>query len=357
MQNDVATAVRGGPPADVRAREEGVEPIRPVAVVVARQHRRPEGLAEAAGAAQEGVAFLLERVEEARLVDVQTAFAADRLEVGPAVGDGGERSGHGVPIIARSADGIKRGPRRARSTRGCGESDCVRSMAVTADHAVGPTPHGSIPAGAGNPRTAGASRGSRRVHPRGCGESEPVLVWTALGQGPSPRVRGILAAQLLSGAVAGSIPAGAGNPRIASSAAPSSQVHPRGCGESRLLSRVGGPELGPSPRVRGIPPAEVPHPAARGSIPAGAGNPTLRGGRPLRREVHPRGCGESVTGLAAGDVVYGPSPRVRGIRRAGAEGRRGRGSIPAGAGNPRTSGRPAARRRVHPRGCGESSTR
>ena len=83
----VAAAVRGRLPADVQAAEHPLEVVRLVAVVVALQHRQPAGLAEAPRADEEDEALLLQRVQEARLVDVQAAFQADALEVGAPVGN------------------------------------------------------------------------------------------------------------------------------------------------------------------------------------------------------------------------------------------------------------------------------
>ena len=112
---------------------------------------------------------------------------------------------------------------------------------------------------------------------------------------------------------------------------------------------------GPSPRVRGIRREGDRRVVRHGSIPAGAGNPPTESSRRAGRRVHPRGCGESSFKLPPTKQVEGPSPRVRGIRcRTAFSGRR-RGSIPAGAGNPIRRQATTVSSRVHPRGCGEST--
>ena len=97
-QDDVAVAVRRGPPPDVGAAEDGLELLGLLAVVVAFQCRKPEAFAEAPGTNQEDVAFPLQIADEAGLIDIQAPLLADALEVGEAVGDGGagciKRCGH-----------------------------------------------------------------------------------------------------------------------------------------------------------------------------------------------------------------------------------------------------------------------
>ena len=91
-----AVSVCGGFAADVRATEHLLELAGPLAVVVVLQQREPAGLAEAPGADEEDEAFVLQRAEEVRLVDVQAVFQAHGAEVRPAVGDAGiAGGGHG----------------------------------------------------------------------------------------------------------------------------------------------------------------------------------------------------------------------------------------------------------------------
>ena len=92
--------------------------------------------------------------------------------------------------------------------------------------------------------------------------------------GPSPRVRGIRIRDGRDESLVGSIPACAGNPRRTGGRGGPAGVHPRVCGESEDLRRLGAPADGPSPRVRGIPESRVRAGLKQGSIPACAGNPT-----------------------------------------------------------------------------------
>ena len=190
-----------------------------------------------------------------------------------------------------------------------------------------------IPAGAGN--TARWAPGRRRgsVHPRGCGEHALSFSGDTTAHGSSPRVRGTLVEVAGFGGGGRFIPAGAGNTPRSMAFQRVATVHPRGCGEHCLLVASGPPGSGSSPRVRGT--------RARGRtgicrerfIPAGAGNTASRQGRPMCATVHPRGCGEHVSGQGRERGFDGSSPRVRGTPPAS----RGYSSvsrfIPAGAGN------------------------
>ena len=215
-------------------------------------------------------------------------------------------------------------------------------------------PPGSIPAGAGNPRNRKCLPPLSEVHPRGCGESVRIAYCMTAGSGPSPRVRGIPASSRRSPPAPRSIPAGAGNPWLWRAGLRQPRVHPRGCGESAFGSATMARHAGPSPRVRGIRRPSTARRRRRRSIPAGAGNPSGGGSETCRQRVHPRGCGESVDERLRVDRAVGPSPRVRGIPPAGIGGVERPGSIPAGAGNPPPRPAWSTSIRVHPRGCGES---
>ena len=134
---------------------------------------------------------------------------------------------------------------------------------------------GSIPACAGNPAGIGTKEPSRGVHPRVCGESSHTSWMRFSVQGPSPRVRGIPATALACSAHQGSIPACAGNPGTGARRPGSRRVHPRVCGESSPAGRPPVARAGPSPRVRGIPLRTTVGGIGRGSIPACAGNPRV----------------------------------------------------------------------------------
>ena len=111
-------------------------------------------------------------------------------------------------------------------------------------------------------------------------------------------------------------------------------VHPRVCGE--LVSGLdhGTAYDGSSPRVRGTPPYPPP---------------------PYWRidAVHPRVCGELAFAVAAPAGADGSSPRVRGTPRETRGTRRPRRFIPACAGNSERNTEQRLHGTVHPRVCGE----
>ena len=199
----------------------------------------------------------------------------------------------------------------AEAILAAGPSPRVRGIPGRAGHH--PRRRRSIPAGAGNPAGPCRSAWRARVHPRGCGESSVRAAILSVTPGPSPRVRGIRAPVDRPFDRPGSIPAGAGNPIWAGRSAGTRRVHPRGCGESDQRPLDHQAELGPSPRVRGIPLQPIARLLAGGSIPAGAGNPICWSACPRSKRVHPRGCGESAARPRPAAGPRGPSPRVRGI--------------------------------------------
>ena len=260
-------------------------------------------------------------------------------------------------------------PRSAMTTRvyprGCGEpllaaadglyglglSPRVRGTLVRAASYDGR--RGSIPAGAGNPHRLSDEHRGRGVYPRGCGEPGDVVIAMKCDVGLSPRVRGTLDRSRRLPSMRGSIPAGAGNPGTRTRTGRTWRVYPRGCGEPISTGQAVGPAQGLSPRVRGTLREPQLAPIGRGSIPAGAGNPCHRVILLLVGRVYPRGCGEPVSSVAAESQLQGLSPRVRGtLQRSKIPTSRTR-SIPAGAGNPTSTPRILSVIRVYPRGCGE----
>ncbi len=69
-------------------------------------------------------------------------------------------------------------------------------------------------------------------------------------------------------------------------------VHPRACGEQSNTEKAGHGETGPSPRVRGAVAAGLGGHQVLGSIPARAGSSRHGGSGPFGDRVHPRACGE-----------------------------------------------------------------
>ena len=156
-------------------------------------------------------------------------------------------------------------------------------------------PHGgSIPACAGEPGSVCRAAPSRRVYPRVCGGTGVGVQGSAVSQGLSPRVRGNLDEVAVRRWICRSIPACAGEPPSASSAAGLRWVYPRVCGGTVPNVLLGVDDRGLSPRVRGNRHRRFALLAFLGSIPACAGEP----GSPVihvqGHMVYPRVCGGTV---------------------------------------------------------------
>ena len=235
-----------------------------------------------------------------------------------------------------------------------GEGPSPRARGIRSWCRPAPAPGGSIPASAGNPVAAGDNPFPSAVHPRERGESgTPAGIARAL-EGPSPRARGIQETRSMTRSEPGSIPASAGNPRRWRRRSCSGAVHPRERGESSTAVQRSGAFTGPSPRARGILQRHGPLRRPRRSIPASAGNPSRPGAPARSTRVHPRERGESVQGRNGRELAEGPSPRARGIRPSGRDDRHRAGSIPASAGNPPRGFLHPFFLWVHPRERGES---
>ena len=215
---------------------------------------------------------------------------------------------------------------------------------------------GLIPARAGKTSSSERPAARPRAHPRACGENNPLMKLFSTGEGSSPRVRGKRRIGRIPARPVRLIPARAGKtPRTAGRGA-RGRAHPRACGENSLARPWNARENGSSPRVRGKPPGRQRRPGGEGLIPARAGK--TPSGRRSPRDVpaHPRACGENaaVIWMVAGPL--GSSPRVRGKRGRGREGRRLRGLIPARAGKTVRAPPGSGGRAAHPRACGENRT-
>ena len=178
----------------------------------------------------------------------------------------------------------------------------------------GGSPHGSIPACAGEP-----------VVWRGCRPA---------GQGLSPRVRGNRPTGISAKAPGGSIPACAGEPPPGVRWWRPLSVYPRVCGgtrEGQASAATAGSGL--SPRVRGNLRFRAFSIVSRRSIPACAGEPCLSVRKQSGIRVYPRVCGGTKTSLAVCKQAVGLSPRVRGNPPGIVDYVRA-GSIPACAGEP-----------------------
>jgi len=112
------------------------------------------------------------------------------------------------------------------------------------------------------------------------------------------------------------------------------RVYPRVCGGARRSRILGVSSRGLSPRVRGSRCQSRAPLALAGSIPACAGEPSgdLQGG--LHKGVYPRVCGGAVSCQCGDCHLVGLSPRVRGSHGCLRVSNCHIGSIPACAGEP-----------------------
>ena len=233
---------------------------------------------------------------------------------------------------------------------------------------------GIIPACAGNTMDAGSVLPDAGDHPRVCGEHSfhrncpnyvggssprvrgtlfltafvmlvvgiiPACAGNTIKQdlnavfepGSSPRVRGTRNRQDWRHRIPGIIPACAGNTSRSASRCTQHRDHPRVCGEHSKEAEYVYPYAGSSPRVRGT--RVLPHGRYErpGIIPACAGNTNQSERHSLQHRDHPRVCGEHCGRILKGSNARGSSPRVRGTLTTTPTNRRGRGIIPACAGN------------------------
>ena len=109
----------------------------------------------------------------------------------------------------------------------------------------------SIPAHAGEPASSGGLGTDLRVYPRACGGTFLYILSRHLGLGLSPRMRGNRSLRAVLPLAHGSIPAHAGEPKSAPSPATSARVYPRACGGTVLNRTYHVYLAGLSPRMRG----------------------------------------------------------------------------------------------------------
>ena len=105
------------------------------------------------------------------------------------------------------------------------------------------------------------------------------------------------------------------------------------CGERPTIARQTVGEIGSSPRVRGTRHAVGVGGVPNRFIPACAGNANWNARSSCIPSVHPRVCGERLSGTEIADVRTGSSPRVRGTPQPPFLGEDQRRFIPACAGN------------------------
>ena len=150
---------------------------------------------------------------------------------------------------------------------------------------------GSIPASAGEPQHALVRALRKAVYPRECGGTHAATSGRLKEEGLSPRVRGNLGTVGANSAPRGSIPASAGEPGRYGWLLSAAQVYPRECGGTWPPRGLANPMPGLSPRVRGNLAAPRLGEALAGSIPASAGEPNGPTPPRSRGTVYPRECG------------------------------------------------------------------
>ena len=151
---------------------------------------------------------------------------------------------------------------------------------------------GITPAYAGKRSAQAGAHAGRRDHPRVCGEKQWAMTCYSGQQGSPPRMRGkVLISHSLLGS-SGITPAYAGKSNTRVHACVRVQDHPRVCGEKLMPTIVYYGQLGSPPRMRGKGCAAPAHRTPSGITPAYAGKSCCQDLQPARRRDHPRVCGE-----------------------------------------------------------------
>ena len=158
----------------------------------------------------------------------------------------------------------------ANAPTGFGSSPRVRGTHDGPDHIL--VQRRFIPACAGNATSDATLVAMSAVHPRVCGERWYGHARPRLQYGSSPRVRGTQSVHLLRQLLDRFIPACAGNAAPTRPCRARRTVHPRVCGERRILRTSEYPNVGSSPRVRGTLARQIRRTVTRRFIPACAGN-------------------------------------------------------------------------------------
>jgi len=256
-------------------------------------------------------------------------------KVSRAKSEGHPRVGGGT-YFARYLEARRMGPSpRGRGNRGTRHADELRSR--------------TIPAWAGEPRADCRAAARPEDHPRvGGGTSGKNLGHLQLC-GPSPRGRGNPKLCQDNGWTFRTIPAWAGEPRVASNSIRSATDHPRvGGGTLKGVWTTTQPP-GPSPRGRGNLDLRQEVRQAYGTIPAWAGEPRQTDDQTYLRKDHPRVGGGTVLAPAYEPPDPGPSPRGRGNPEPSSPTASRDGTIPAWAGEPRSPRTLHRQREDHPR--------
>ena len=171
---------------------------------------------------------------------------------------------------------------------------------------------GIIPAHAGNTHGFVVSVPQVQDHPRACGEHATTAYAATHDLESSPRMRGTRVPAIARAYPHGIIPAHAGNTPVWGTLRIPTRDHPRACGEHSADMSSPPNNSGSSPRMRGTLFVRRGGCAVAGIIPAHAGNTIRVLVEILTPWDHPRACGEHVTQNNESLDVKGSSPRMRG---------------------------------------------
>ena len=193
---------------------------------------------------------------------------------------------------------------------------------------------GPIPAHAGQPVQVDGALRDRRAYPRSRGATVGRGASGDTRQGLSPLTRGNLVRAVDRAAQLGPIPAHAGQPAPSSVSAWASRAYPRSRGATQRELERAKQAWGLSPLTRGNPGHGVDLAALAGPIPAHAGQPSLDHEPGSCVRAYPRSRGATALGTCGLTAVKGLSPLTRGNRGRNGDPGRCRGPIPAHAGQP-----------------------
>ena len=158
---------------------------------------------------------------------------------------------------------------------------------------IRPFHSGITPAGAGKTLQSKSFFSSFRDHPRRCGENMNEIKDTLDEIGSPPQVRGKLTQMPRRGRMLRITPAGAGKTVTHHQLPPSTQDHPRRCGENVCSSVHNNVHFGSPPQVRGKPLRPRPDKHRPRITPAGAGKTEYYAFPDEETGDHPRRCGEN----------------------------------------------------------------
>ena len=215
----------------------------------------------------------------------------------------------------------------------------------------------SIPAYAGEPLMRRHRKSGVAVYPRVCGGTKLFnTTWTS-SEGLSPRMRGNPRAGRMGAWACRSIPAYAGEPSDKSFQRGVFGVYPRVCGGTLPGRPAIQNRLGLSPRMRGNQRGADTGRRRSRSIPAYAGEPQRAATAAHQTEVYPRVCGGTNAAQIPVDAAAGLSPRMRGNPSGRRQRHTRQRSIPAYAGEPPPCRVSVTSTTVYPRVCGGTPKR